>query len=236
MRVVRETKPGPGQLDHGRSMRALVAADQIAPTPLAILAALVLAAWLVLVAVVAGTTVMAQDVSPSRGSVEIRAGTCASPGDVTALLEALAVPTSVSGDQVLGTSVTDVMQPLGELTAEPRVVLALASAGAEGRICGPLPGQPVDGHGSAVLLADVDGEIAGIAWLSELGTEATRVHVFVFDDGSRTPARPDGPGSASHGPGASASATPSPSATPDVAAVPGAEVDPGEDIDVDVDG
>lgn len=211
----------PNQGYRDRSARARVAMSDARPSPIAVVATFVAAVCLILTAATFGRTVSAQDGRGPGGSVEIRAGTCSTLGDVTALLETLALPTTASGEQALATSVTDVMQPFAELAARPGVILA-------GQACGSLPGQPVGELGSAVVLAEDDGEVAGIALLSELGTEATRVHLFVFE--RRSAVEADGAGSASPG------ASPSPSASPDPAAVPGEEIDPSEDIDVDVDG
>lgn len=195
-----------------------------------------------LAAAALGTSVSAQDGTDIGPAVEIRGGTCEQPGDVTALLEALDVPPEAGGTPHVAVSLTDVMQPFSDLTAQPQVIVADASAIGGGQVCGSLGGQAADERGLAVLLTDEEGSFAGVAWLSELGLEATSVDVFVIEgssvpdaglpaDGSPAPASPGPSGS----PGPSASASPAPSASPGPDGVaPGEEIDPSEDIDVDV--
>jgi hypothetical protein len=196
-----------------------------------------------LAAAALGTSVSAQDGADIGPAVEIRGGTCEQPGDVTALLEALDAPPP-PGDraQRIAISLTDVMQPFSDLTAEPQVIVSDASAIGGGPVCGSIAGQAADDRGLAVPLTDGEGSFAGVAWLSELGLEATSVDVFVIvgssvpaglpADGSPAPASP-GP---SASPISSGSPNPAPSASPGADGVaPGEEIDPSEDIDVDVD-
>jgi hypothetical protein len=91
----------------------------------------------------------------------------------------------------------------------------------------------VDERGLATVLVDADGDPAGVAWLRELGVEATTIHVFVITERPQADdvTAPDG------SPGPTASPTSSPTASPEGEddAAPGEEIDPREDIDVDVD-
>lgn len=208
-------------------------ARPIRPTRTTLLAAAIAAVSMALVAVAQPSAARAQDGTAAGLEARIRAGDCAAPGDVTALLGNVALPAATEGPDV-AVSITDVMQPLSTLLAEPHVVLVQDPASAMGPICGPITGAAVEEDGLATALADAEGRIAGIAWLRELGAEATTVHLFLV--AGPISAVEGSPAEATPSPSASPAPEPTPSPTDEPGAVPDAEIDPGDDIDVDVDG
>jgi hypothetical protein len=201
-------------------------------------------ACLALASVALGEPAGAQQDPPPQGSADVRAGTCAEPGDVVALLEP--VPSDVSGNQgpAIATSVTQVALPFTELTGEPHII---AVEGGTGALCATVSGPLAEDGGLASALVDADGQAAGIAWLRELGLEATTVHIFLLADHmgplGASPGTDASPGpNASPGPRPSPGPSPSPDPSPSPAAspssedgvLPDGEIDPREDIDVDV--
>jgi hypothetical protein len=192
--------------------------QHLAMAAAAALAAIAVASWSIAAAQDDG----ADEVEPARAT-EIRGGTCDAPGDVTALLESPSRPSAASQSPTVATSVTDVLKPFAELVVAPSVIVANAE-GLE-PTCGALDPGAVAERGTAVPLAGADGQLHGLAWLQELGLDATRVTVFLFAEESDIEVDPSVPtldpaGSPIPAPGGSPIPAPGGSPIPDPSGSP----------------
>lgn len=187
-------------------------------------------------------------------------GTCAELGDPAAVLvdvgaehEDAFASLGPQPARPVAVSVTNVPLPLIDPTVATAPYAIVVDDPSDGLLhaCGDVAGSIDADAGLAITLVTPEGDIAGVAWLTNVGLEATDVHVFVI--AAAGPATegigpaPDGSPLPDQSPGPDGSPAPDGSPDPDrdgdgeidpdpdeIGPQPDVDIDPGEDIDVDV--
>lgn len=187
----------------------------------------------------------AQDGASTGWPAWVRAGSCDGLADVVAILTDVPQRDRDQMDPgrgaTISTSVTDVALSLASLSQTPHSVVVQGPDSDTVAWCGGIPGSLGEGPGLAIALMDAEDQVAAVAWLRELGLDATTVHIFAIGDhagGAGDEPAPDATPRPDGSPQPDPSPVPSPAAgsspPPDDGDVPDEEIDPGEDIDVDV--